>query len=332
MKEALAVVYKEHGKPLEVLSVESKEVSEPGPGEVLLALRCAVIHPSDMGMIGGSYGRLKELPAVAGREGVGEIVTVGEGVDKALLGRRARMPETPGAWMEATVVPAEALTLFPEGLDDALAAQAYVNPPTAYRILKDFVDFEPGDWIIQNAGNSAVGFCVTGLAKSMGLKTLCVVRDAGVWSGPLEEAGATAVVAEDSGYEKQIKELTGGTLPKLGLNSIGGDSVMRIVKCMAEGGTLVTFGGMVGDKVRFPTRELIFKDLCLRGYWMDRWFRTHTPEEATSMMDEVCRLLRDGVMTMPVDSRFPVAEGLKAVERAFESRQGKVLLTSDWRP
>jgi trans-2-enoyl-CoA reductase len=32
-----------------------------------------------------------------------------------------------------------------------------VNPPTAYRMLKDFVKLNPGDTVIQNGANSAVG-------------------------------------------------------------------------------------------------------------------------------------------------------------------------------
>lgn len=333
MKEALAVVYREHGKPLEVLDLERRGVATPGPGEVLLALRCAVIHPSDMGMIGGSYGRLKSLPAVAGREGVGEIVALGEGVDTSLLGRRARMPEEPGAWVEAVCTSADSLTLFPEGLKDEFAAQAYVNPPTALRLLSDFVELKAGDWIVQNAANSAVGFCVAGLAKHRGLNTLCVVRDRDAWEEPLKQAGASVVVAEESGYEKQIEAIVDGERPKLGLNSIGGDSVMRLIKSLGEGGTVVTFGGMVGDKVRYPTRELIFKDLCLRGFWMDRWFRQHTAEARKALMADVCSLLGQGLMPMPVDSRYAMTEAMEAVKKSLApGRRGKVLLTSDWQP
>lgn len=35
-----------------------------------------------------------------------------------------------------------------------------MNPPTAYRMLKDFVDLKPGDTVIQNGANSAVGKAV----------------------------------------------------------------------------------------------------------------------------------------------------------------------------
>jgi len=68
------------GKPLEVLQLEQIAQPEPQAGEVRVRLEAAAINPSDYGMIGGSYGRLRELPAVAGREGVGVVEALGEGV------------------------------------------------------------------------------------------------------------------------------------------------------------------------------------------------------------------------------------------------------------
>nr|WP_281398109.1 2-enoyl thioester reductase domain-containing protein [Ruficoccus amylovorans] len=307
-------------------------VGQPGPGEALVALRAAVIHPSDMGMIGGTYGRLPDLPAVAGREGVGEVLAVGAGVSGLEPGQQVKMPEAPGAWMQAVVVPAESLIRIPNNVPVEMAAQAFINPPTALRILRDFIDFKPGEWIIQNAANSAVGISLIQLARHCGLKTINIVRDVATWEPILKEMGADVVVAEDSGFEKNIKELTGGAKPRLGLNSIGGESVIRIIRCLADQGKVVTFGGMVGDKVRFPTRNLIFNDVCLCGFWMDRWVRTHDQAEFEAMQAEIYDLMAEGALKLPIDSRYPFDKALDAVARANAGgRKGKVLILSDWK-
>ncbi|WOO40917.1 2-enoyl thioester reductase domain-containing protein [Rubellicoccus peritrichatus] len=333
MKDTLAVRYHEHGKASEVLKLETIQMEEPRPSEVVIAMRAAVIHPSDFGMIAGSYGRLKELPAVAGREGVGEIVQVGSAVSEDLLRKKVRMPEQAGVWKQVALALTDELTFIPSEIDAQVAAQAFVNPPTAYRLLNDFVDLSFGNWIIQNAGNSAVGFCVAGYAKHLGINCISVVRDVERWEQPLKDAGSTAVIAEGTDYFKSIKDITDGVPIKLALNSIGGDSVMSLIKAVDEGGTVVTFGGMVGDKVRFPTRELIFKDIALRGFWMDRWYRNHADHEANSMMTEIYKLLKKDVMQLPVDQVFAFENALEAIQRASEgNRQGKVLITSDWQP
>lgn len=46
---------------------------------------------------------------------------------------------------------------FAEGLPTTTLATLLVNPPTAYRLLKDFVQLKQGDVVVQNGGNSAVG-------------------------------------------------------------------------------------------------------------------------------------------------------------------------------
>ena len=82
-----ALVYDELGDPSEVLRLEKLPVPDLGKGEVRVRMRAAAIHPSDFGMIAGSYERLRQLPSIAGREGVGEVAEVGSGVDKKLIFR-----------------------------------------------------------------------------------------------------------------------------------------------------------------------------------------------------------------------------------------------------
>ena len=83
----LALRYHERGDPREVLQADEVPVPEPGEGEVLLEMLASAIHPSDLGLINGAYGRLKDLPAVAGREGVGKGGALGEGIPDELLGK-----------------------------------------------------------------------------------------------------------------------------------------------------------------------------------------------------------------------------------------------------
>ena len=71
MASQIALRHHEFGDPLEVLRLETVKQAEPEKGEVRVRLLAATINPSDYGMINGSYGHLRELPAVAGREGVG---------------------------------------------------------------------------------------------------------------------------------------------------------------------------------------------------------------------------------------------------------------------
>ncbi|GHB93591.1 MDR family NADPH-dependent oxidoreductase [Cerasicoccus arenae] len=325
-----ALRYHEHGNPSDVLRLDNLELANPGPGEALVALRAAVLHPSDLGLVGGTYGNLRTLPAVAGREGVGEVLAVGPGVKRLALGDRVRLPEEI-VLADACLADADSLEKAPADLPLDQAAMAFLNPPTAYRLLQDFGELQPGDWIIQNAANSAVGQCVIGLAKHRGLHTINLARDVAKWTDPLKAMGADAVLADGDDFFKVVDEITGGQKASLGLNSVGGDSVIKMIRSMAESGVVVTFGGMVGDKVRFPTRNLIFDDIVLRGFWMDRWSRQADASARGFMQHAVNDLIRQGVFNMSVSEHFALKDGIAAFEAAQSGgRDGKVIVTGDF--
>lgn len=318
-----SIAYSSYGDFNDVLSLESEALPELKPTQVLIKRLASVIHPSDFGKIQGTYGRLNPLPAIAGREGVGEICEVGEDVKGIKLGMHVRVPEEAGTWQDYCVIEAKDVLGIPMGLPIEQAAQAFINPPTALRLLNDFVPLRAGDWIIQNAATSCVGRCVIQLAKIYGYNTINVVRDISQ-DAELKQLGATCVITLDQ--IKQVKDFTQGAMPKLALNSIGGDSALGLIKSLDENGTMVTFGAMTGDKVRFPTRELIFKNIQLRGFWMDRWMRLRPALEKKACLQQIFTLLQSKKLILPVEATYPLEQWQRALQHAKKGNlRGKVL-------
>ena len=133
-RETAVARYEVYGDAASVLHWVSAPLPEPGPGEVLVALECAVIHPSDFGMIAGTYGRPPPAPAVAGREGVGRVEALGPGVSGPRVGDRVRMPPDAGVWRERGVFPAGDLLVVPGDLAPEAAAREFrqsARPPCA---------------------------------------------------------------------------------------------------------------------------------------------------------------------------------------------------------
>jgi len=324
MIQQKAICHHEFGQPLDVLRLENVQQAEPQIGEVRVRLLAATINPSDYGMIGGSYGRLRELPAVAGREGVGVVEAIGRGVTSVGVGARVRFPEA-GAWQETACMAAADVLLVPADVSIEQAAFSFINPPTAYCLLQKIVDLAPGSWVLQNAGNSAVGLAVIQMARVMGFKTISQVRREELIA-PLKALGADHVVIEGSGWAKQVNELAGGEPIQLALNSIGGASASDQIKALGEGGTQVTFGAMVGDLVRFPTRFLIFNDVRLVGFWWDQWSQKAGAQGLNQVMSAVYAMMRDGTLKLPVEATYSFAEYEAAIKHDQQPRFGKVLL------
>lgn len=316
-------MYSSFGKPEDVLFLQRNELIPLQEKQVLIKLLASVIHPSDFGKIQGTYGKLATLPAVAGREGIGVVCEIGSKVSSIKVGMRVRIPETFGTWQSYVIAEESDLWPLPSNIPVDQLAQAFINPPTALRLLNDFVPLKSGDWIIQNAANSCVGQCVIQIARIYGYKTINVVRNL-AQANYLKNLGADCVITLEQ--LSDVREWTNGEYPKLALNSVGGSSALKLVKSLAENGTMVTFGAMTGEPIRFPTRELIFKNIQLRGFWMDAWSRLRPALEVKSCFQQIFNLMQTKKLVLPVAETYPLNQWKEALASAQKSeRNGKIL-------
>jgi len=152
-----AIVYQAHGKPEEVLRLEEQKLPTPAADEALVRVLAAPINPADLNQIEGKYPIRAPLPATPGFEGAGVVEEIGGSVQGLAVGTQVILPHDLGTWREACVVKADKLVTVPDKIKPEQAAMLKINPLTAWRMLHDFVALQPGDWVIQNAANSAAG-------------------------------------------------------------------------------------------------------------------------------------------------------------------------------
>src|SRR5437762_5093753 len=173
-----AAVYETHGNPAEVLRVVELPQPRPAADEVVVKMMAAPINPADLNAIEGKYPIRPTLPATPGMEGAGVVAEIGSAIRNLAVGTPVILPHGLGTWREACAVPAEKLVLVPAGIEPIQAAMLKVNPITAWRMLHDFVSLRPGEWLLQNAANSAAGRCAIQIARQLGYKTVNIVRRA----------------------------------------------------------------------------------------------------------------------------------------------------------
>jgi hypothetical protein len=204
-----AAVYEKHGNPAEVLHVETRPWPTAATDEAVVKMRAAPINPADLNQIEGKYPVRPELPATPGFEGAGVVVEVGAQVKDLTTGALVILPHNIGTWRDAVAVKAEDLVVVPEGIDPVQAAMLKINPLTAWRLLHDYVDLQKGDWLIQNAANSAAGRDVIQIAHELGYKTVNVVRRAELID-ELRAEGGDVVLVDGEGLRDEVKSATSG--------------------------------------------------------------------------------------------------------------------------
>src|SRR5437868_13180821 len=325
-KETINVaVYSAHGNPADVLHVESRPWPRPGPDEVVVEMRAAPINPADLNAIEGKYPGKREVPAVPGFEGSGIVSELGKNVSKLTIGSLVILPHDIGTWREACAVKAKQLVVVPSGVDPVQAAMLKINPLTAWRLLHGYVALKAGDWVIQNAANSAAGRAVIQIAHALGYKTVNVVRREELIE-ELRTEGGDVVLIDGENLRDEVKEATSGAAIRLGLNAVGGESALRLINCLAPGGTLVSFGAMSLQPLKIPTGLLIFKDLRFRGIWINKWYDNATPAERMETFQPTFEMAERGLLKTKVEKAYPLSEVTAAVAHAAQGqRSGKII-------
>ncbi|RYD74770.1 MAG: hypothetical protein EOP84_19365, partial [Verrucomicrobiaceae bacterium] len=206
--KASAIVIHRFGDPVEVAEYGQIELPDLGARQVLVRVLFAPVNPADINLIQGTYGTRPELPVTPGGEGVGVVEEVGSAVESLAPGTRVLFPAGLGSWRERFVADAGDLILVPDDIPLEQAAMMRVNPATAFRMIHDFVDLRPGEWLIQNASNSGVGRAVIQIAAAHGWRTVNLVRREALVE-ELRVIGADAVVVESSNTAAQVLTATG---------------------------------------------------------------------------------------------------------------------------
>lgn len=301
---ASKLVYKEYGEPSTVLHKETEELPEPKGKDVLLKMIAAPVNPADINTIQGKYPSKPTLPAVAGNEGVAKVLKIGADVCDLTEGDHVvPIANNLGTWRSHLILPSDKLLRVPKNLGLVEAATLTVNPCTAYRMLRDFINLKPGDTVIQNGANSACGQNVIQICKVWGIRTVNVVRsrpNINELKGFLSKLGACHVLTEEELRKTDIFKSGKIAKPRLGLNCVGGQNALELMRHLQNGSPFVTYGGMSRQPVTVPTSALIFKDIQFRGFWMTRWANNPNNDiERMEMFDELISMMTNNELQGP---------------------------------
>jgi mitochondrial enoyl-[acyl-carrier protein] reductase / trans-2-enoyl-CoA reductase len=324
-KTISAVVYETHGNPTDVVRGEIRPWPEPAADEAVVEMRAAPINPADLNAIEGKYPIRPSLPATPGFEGAGVVVELGANVDALNLGALVILPHNLGTWRQAMAVKADELIVVPPEIDPIQAAMLKINPMTAWRLLHDYAELQQGDWLIQNAANSAAGRDVIQIARELGYKTVNVVRRAELIE-ELRSDGADVVLVDGENLRDAVKTATGGAPVRLGLNAVGGESALRLANTLAPESTMVTYGAMSLQPLKIPNGLLIFKDLRFRGIWINKWYDKASQQQRLKAFQPLFEMAKRGLLKTKVEKSYPLSEAKTAVAHAGQGkRSGKII-------
>jgi NADPH:quinone reductase-like Zn-dependent oxidoreductase len=320
------VQYQQRGPvPQDVIELVEFQLPEPASGEVVVRVVAATINPSDLLILTGKYGQLPPLPGFSGNEGVARVESLGPGVDQLQPGQLVLLPVGCGSWASHLLLKAEDLIALPEA-DPLQLAMLAVNPCSAALLLDHAPGLQAGDWLIQNAANSAIGACIIQLAKARGLQTINLVRRESALA-EVRAAGAEHVLVDGENLVERVQALTGGAPLRFALDALAGEATEQLANCLSDGGLVLNHGMMSGEACRISPRNLAFRNISLRGYWVGSWFASSSRQERQQLFNQLAAAIVSGELHMPVAATYPLEQVREAVAAAVAGeRSGKILL------
>jgi NADPH2:quinone reductase len=323
-----AIWYDRQGPAHDVLQVGELPDPEPGPGEVRVRVRLSGVNPGDTKKRRGWLGSSMPYPRVIPHsDAAGTIDAVGDGVDRARVGRRAWVYGAQsyrpfGTSAQFTVVPAGLAVDLPDEVSDELGACLGIPGITAHRAV--FADGPvTGATVLVHGVLGGVGSLAAQLARWGGASVIGTVRRS--QDAPLTESlGAVRTVALDQPD------------PAAAIREIAPDGVDRIIEvsfsdnadldaAVVKVGTVIATYATRDDRPAFPFWPLLFDNVTIRLLGSDD-FPTAAKQQAAT---DLTAAAEAGALSAATGSPFPLGKVAEAHDRVDTGTRERMLVDVD---
>jgi NADPH2:quinone reductase len=304
----------------------------PGPTQVLLRMRVAALNPADAFLARGMYPAKPPLPHILGRDGVGEVVTVGPGVNNVRVGetvgilRCAVGVDMWGTLAEHVVVHMESVTRVPPGWSLEEMAGAPLVFLTAWQALTQWHDPPApppaGSVLLLTGASGGVGVASLLLGKSMNLTVVALSRSAEK-GARLKMLGADVVCdPTDSNLVDAVKAAISPRRVDLAVDSVGGALLTQVIALLGNGGRISVVGRSGGTVPDFNTASLLFRRIRIGGVSVG----DYTAQAAHTAWGEIVNRLDAMGQRPQVDTIVPFEDVKTGFVRLAQGPMGKVLV------
>jgi len=307
-----AIQYSRYGAP-DVLELVTLDVPIAGPNEVRVRLKAAGVSPIDAKLRSGALQAHFSLtfPKIPGRDGVGVIDQIGEGVMGLSLGDEvcvAADPTRSGTYAEAMVCASSRVVKKPPNLSTSQAAALLQPGVSAWISMCRTATLSDGMSVLIHGGAGAVGGQMIQLARHLRLDVATTCR-----AGNIDYVlglGAHRAVAYDRDDFSVLRDFD------VVFDLIGGETHARSYQVLKAGGQLVYLTAM-------PFENQAEK----YGVTVSRAMISDAPEA----LHAVAQLGTEGVLIPGVMATLPLAAAADA-HRQFEAGQitrGRIVLNME---
>ncbi len=320
-----AIRFHQTGGP-EVLKWEEVQVGKPGAGEARVRHTAVGLNFVDIYNRMGVYP--VTLPSGLGSEGAGVVEEVGPGVTDLKTGDRVAYGSSPlGAYSEIRVMPAERLLVLPTEISDKTAAAMMLKGLTAQYLLRRTYRVKAGDTILFHAAAGGVGLIAGQWAKHLGATVIGTVSSEEKAKLATAHGYDHVINYTKEDFQKRVVEITGGKKVPVVYDSVGKDTFMKSLDCLAPLGLCALFGASSG-----APEPLNLGLLAAKGslFVTRPTLNTYGAKRADLVAGakELFEVVSKGVVKIEVNQTYPLKEAAKAqTDLAARKTTGSTVFT-----
>jgi NADPH2:quinone reductase len=304
-----AIRFHKTGGP-EVLVWEEVEIGKPGPGEARIRHTAVGLNFVDIYYRKGTYP--VQLPSGLGGEGAGVVKEVGPGVTDLKPGDRVAYGNAPlGAYAEERLIPADRLIKLPDGIDDKTAAAMMLKGLTVQYLIRQTYRVKAGETILLHAAAGGIGLILDQWAKHLGATVIGTVGSDEKAKVAKAHGCAHTIVYTREDFAKRVEEITQGKKVPVVYDSVGKDTFLKSLDCLAPLGFAVLFGQSSGG-----VEPLNLGLLAQKGslYVTRPTLATYAArrENLLAMAKELFEVVLSGAVKIEVNQTYPLKDAAKA--------------------
>jgi NADPH:quinone reductase-like Zn-dependent oxidoreductase len=329
-----AAIFENQG--LENLKVIDAEKPKIGDHDVLINVKVTGVNPIDHFVVSNAVGAMP-MPHIPGSEISGMIDEVGDHVQNLKQGDRVVIYNrifdgtcdlclggnemlcrnggivghtTNGGFAEYISIPERNVFKIPDDVEWDIAASLPVTALTPYHALNE-ASMKINEYLLIFGASGNTGIMAVQIGKRMGAKVIAVSKDEWI----KKDFGADYIVKDFDKVVEHVKEITGGRMADVVLNSLGVNTWESSFESVGIDGKLVTFGGLTGGDVKLNVQSLYSKQIQLIG-------STGGPRRQLQELLELSKGLKTRIW-----KKFKIDNTKEALQALFvKERDGRILL------
>ena len=226
---------------LEVLKIEEEELKKLDPNEILIEHSFAGLNFIDINQRRGTYP-LKNLPIVLGMEASGTVREIGSNVSKFNIGDKVTHCMNLGSFSQFMNLDKDRVIKLKNEVDLKIAAASTLQGLTSQYLINHSYKLKKNDTVLVHAAAGGVGQILCQWAKKIGANVIGTVSSLEKENIARQNGCHFTIDYSKDDFGKKVLEITKNNGVDVIYDSVGKDTFLKGIGCLAPKGRIVSFG------------------------------------------------------------------------------------------